>query len=55
VWAGLARRAGAGRYLLDLGSGLCLGVSGGSLVEGVQLVQWYCNGAADQNWHYTGS
>jgi len=32
------------------GNGLCLGVSGASLTEGAEVVQWTCNGGPDQSW-----
>jgi glucosylceramidase len=35
--------------LLNLGSNMCMGVPGGSQAPSL-LVQWWCNGSADQNW-----
>jgi hypothetical protein len=39
----------AGRFIDQL-SGMCLGVPSGSQTPGVNLVQYFCNGSADQNW-----
>jgi hypothetical protein len=45
----------AGSYykLVNRKSGLVLGVSGGSLANGAQLLQWTDTGSADQAWHVT--
>ena len=45
----------AGTYykLVNHNSGLVLGVSGGSLANGAQLVQWTDTGTKDQAWHVT--
>jgi Ricin-type beta-trefoil lectin domain-like len=34
-------------------SGLCLAVPGGSSHNGLQLIQWTCNGASDQYWNFS--
>ena len=39
--------------LVNRNSGLVLGVNGGSLANGAQLVQWTYTGAEDQAWHVT--
>jgi len=31
---------------------LCMGVSGGSTANGASVIQWGCNGNADQKWAY---
>jgi Ricin-type beta-trefoil lectin domain-like len=45
--------AGAYYQLVNRNSGMVLGVNGGSLANGTQLVQWANTGAADQAWHVT--
>ena len=45
--------AGAYYQLVNRNSGMVLGVNGGSLANGAQLVQWANTGAADQAWHVT--
>jgi hypothetical protein len=45
--------AGAYYQLVNRNSGMVLGVNGGSLANGAQLVQWASTGAADQAWHVT--
>ncbi|WP_405144966.1 RICIN domain-containing protein [Sphaerisporangium sp. NBC_01403] len=39
--------------LVNAGSGLCLDVPGGSTADGTQLVQYGCNGGANQSWTVT--
>lgn len=38
--------------VVNVNSGKCLGVSGSSLGNGTQIVQWDCNGSEDQQWSY---
>jgi hypothetical protein len=45
--------AGAYYQLVNRNSGLVLGVSGGSLANGAQLIQWDNTGTQDQAWHVT--
>jgi Ricin-type beta-trefoil lectin domain-like len=44
---------GAYYKLVNRNSGLVLGVSGGSLANGAQLIQWTDTGSEDQAWHVT--
>jgi hypothetical protein len=37
-------------HIINLNSGQCLGVQGGSTALGSQVVQWPCNGNPDQAW-----
>jgi hypothetical protein len=37
--------------IIDDKSGDCLGVSGGSTAQGANVIQWPCNGNADQEWY----
>lgn len=37
--------------IVNLNSGQCLGVQGGSTALGAQVVQWPCNGHPDQEWY----
>jgi pectate lyase len=39
--------------LVNAGSGLCLDVPGGSTSDGTQLIQYGCNGGANQSWTVT--
>jgi hypothetical protein len=36
--------------IVNMGSGMCLGIAGGSLDVGAPAVQWACNGNPDQRW-----
>jgi hypothetical protein len=45
--------AGAYYQLVNRNSGLVLGVGGGSLANGAQLIQWDNTGTQDQAWHVT--
>ncbi|WP_180357365.1 RICIN domain-containing protein [Streptomyces sp. TLI_146] len=38
--------------LLNLNSGLCLGIENASTAWNATAVQCECNGNADQNWHF---
>lgn len=38
--------------IVNVGSGLCLGVAGGSTANQALLVQWPCNNSLDQQWEY---
>lgn len=52
VWTGNFTRDGWPIWnIVDDNSGLCLGISGGSLTAGALAVQWTCNGNADQSWY----
>jgi hypothetical protein len=37
--------------IVNLNTGMCLGVTGGSTSIGAPVVQWACNGHPDQNWY----
>ncbi|MFG2296376.1 RICIN domain-containing protein [Streptomyces sp. NPDC048603] len=39
--------------LVNLNSGLCLDVSGGSYANGAPVIQWACHGGDNQEWTYT--
>ncbi len=54
VWAWTGSFNGGGWpiwNLVNLNSGMCLGISGASLQEGAYAVQWECNGSFDQSWY----
>jgi len=36
--------------IVNMHSGKCMGVLGGSLQNGAAVVQWDCNGHEDQRW-----
>jgi hypothetical protein len=36
--------------IVNMHSGKCMGVTGGSLQNGAAVVQWDCNGHEDQRW-----
>ena len=38
--------------LVDVGSGLCVGVLGGSTADGAQIVQWHDDGSMNQQWRW---
>ena len=38
-------------HLVNVKSGRCLGISGGSTAQGALAVQWTCNGNPDQSWY----
>ncbi|UFZ07127.1 ricin-type beta-trefoil lectin domain protein [Bradyrhizobium ontarionense] len=33
-------------------SALCMDVNGGTMADGTAVIQWYCNGSANQTWSY---
>ncbi|GAA4633819.1 hypothetical protein GCM10023196_072940 [Actinoallomurus vinaceus] len=51
----LGHSAGAYYKLVNRKSGKVLGVQGGSLADGADLVQWTGTGAPDQAWHMTAA
>jgi hypothetical protein len=38
--------------LFNRGTGKCIGVNGGSTANGAQVIEWDCNGNADQRWFW---
>ncbi|MEV4752506.1 fibronectin type III domain-containing protein [Streptosporangium sp. NPDC049248] len=60
LWAVITRAPldladGVGRRAVNINSGLCLDVPASSQADGIKLQQWECNGAAGQNWTFTGT
>ncbi|WP_410812856.1 RICIN domain-containing protein [Micromonospora sp. 067-2] len=50
-WVRVISPAG-GYELMSRASGKCVGVSGGSRTQGATVVEWDCNGHADQRWYW---
>lgn len=49
-WTGKTSGGWPVYHIIDYNSGMCLGVSGGSTAQGAKVIQWPCNGNADQEW-----
>lgn len=49
---GTAAAAGYQRWvtILDAPRDMCIGVSGGQMVNGAKVILWQCSGTADQDW-----
>jgi Ricin-type beta-trefoil lectin domain len=38
--------------IINRTSALCMDVNGGTMADGTAVIQWYCNGSANQTWSY---
>lgn len=52
VIAGASPAAAADNTIKNWNSDLCLGINGGGSGNGLQAIQWGCNGNPDQQWSF---